>query len=298
MSNNNKQRGMPMLRQRMFVALLAASTIVSCAVTDAPDTSGMSFSDQPLLGKAVWHDLITEDISAARTFYSGLFGWTLESAKAANGGQYLLARHANVYVAGILEVSPRTDGQKISRWLPYISVSDVDTSAALTKATGGTVVISPRDVGFGRVAAIADPAGAIIGLARSEIGDPDDATTAPVAGAVVWNELLSNDSKAAATFYERVFAYEAVQTSRRGGEYTMLRAAGKDRAGILANPAPEWEPVWLTYFGVSDPSAAAARATQLGGRIIAPVSDELRDGTMAVVADPSGAILVLQKIPM
>lgn len=287
-----------MLRQRLFVALLAASAIVSCAVTDLPDTSGMSFSDQPLLGKAVWHDLITEDISAARTFYSGLFGWTLESAKASNGKQYLLARHSNVYVAGLLEASPRADGQSISRWLPYISVSDVDTSAALTKATGGSVVVSPRDVAFGRVAAIADPEGAIIGLARSAIGDPDDATTAAVAGAVVWNELLSNDSEAAAAFYERVFAYDAVPTSRRGGEYTMLRAANEDRAGILPNPAPEWEPVWLTYFGVSDPAAAAARAKQLGGSIIAPVSDELRDGTMAVVADPSGAILVLQKIPM
>jgi hypothetical protein len=113
---------------------------------------------------------------------------------------------------------------------------------------------------------------------------------------VVWNELLSNDSAAAADFYEKVFTYAATETERRGGTYTVLSAAGVDRAGILANPMPEWKPEWLTYFGVADPAAAAARAERLGGRIVLPVSPELREGSMAVVTDPSGAVLVLQRV--
>jgi hypothetical protein len=48
---------------------------------------------------------------------------------------------------------------------------------------------------------------------------------------------------------------------------------------------------------VADPAAAAARAESLGGRILLAPSPEVREGTIAIVADPSGAILALQKWP-
>ena len=81
---------------------------------------------------------------------------------------------------------------------------------------------------------------------------------------------------------------------RRGGQYTLLASNGKNRAGILKKPSDKITPVWLTYFGVDDPAAAAVLAESLGGKIILPASQELRDGTMAIVTDPSGAVLVLQ----
>ena len=56
--------------------------------------------------------------------------------------------------------------------------------------------------------------------------------------------------------------------------------------------------MWLTYFGVHDAADAAKKAEELGGKILLPASPELRDGSMAVVADPSGAILVLQKLAL
>jgi hypothetical protein len=34
----------------------------------------------------------------------------------------------------------------------------------------------------------------------------------------------------------------------------------------------------------------------LGGKVLLAPSPQLRDGTMAVVTDPSGALLVLQKV--
>ena len=76
----------------------------------------------------------------------------------------------------------------------------------------------------------------------------------------------------------------------------MLSERGADRAGILKNPADDAAPVWLTYFGVEDPVAAAARVEALGGKVILPPSPQLRDGTMAVVADPTGALFALQKV--
>ena len=38
------------------------------------------------------------------------------------------------------------------------------------------------------------------------------------------------------------------------------------------------------------------RLEALGGAVIAPASPRLREGTMALVTDPTGALFVLQKV--
>jgi uncharacterized protein len=277
------------------LATLPALVVGACAMAGRPDLSGMSFASEPLIGKMVWHDLITEDIDAAQKFYGGLFGWTFEESTGTRGPEYLLARDGDVYVAGLLPIASPDDGTRVSRWLPYVSVADVDETVTRSVSAGADVAASARDVSLGRVAAIVDPEGAVMGFARSNVGDPDDRTTAAGPGRVVWSELLSNDPGAAADFYRSIVGYDARRVERRGGEYTLLSAAGKDRAGILENPSTEWKPVWLTYFGVDDPAAAAMQAKALGGRIVLEPSPEIREGSMAVVTDPSGAVLVLQR---
>lgn len=284
--------------KRILAACAASAMLAACVTASGPDLTGMSFSDDPLRGKVVWNDLITEDMDAARSFYGELFGWTFEDATGPGRSNYVLARSGNVYVAGLVPIATPADGSKVSRWLPYLSVEDVDASISGSIAGGGKVAAKARNVNLGRVAAIVDAEGAVIGLARSRIGDPDDETTAPAPGRVVWTELLSNDPAKAASFYASVAGLEARTVERRGGQYTMLSGDGTDRAGILKSPSSEWSPVWLTYFGVTDPAAAADRAVSLGGKILLPVSADLREGSMAVVTDPSGALLVLQKWSM
>jgi predicted enzyme related to lactoylglutathione lyase len=280
----------------LVMALLVGS--VSCTTASDRALSGMSVSDQPLTGKVIWNDLITEDLAAARVFYGGLFDWTFEEGRQKTGGDYVIARHGDAYVAGILRIAPRTDGSKVDRWLPYVSVEDVDAAVERSLLAGATVAAEARDVSLGRVAAIIDPEGAVIGLAHSEIGDPDDKTTRAMPGRVVWSELLSRDPEAASSFYGQIAGYDVDVVNRRGGQYTFLLKNGVQRAGIMPRPGDDVTPVWLTYFGVSDPGAAAAKAEQLGGTVLLPPSADLRDGTMAVVTDPSGAVLVLQKTPM
>lgn len=283
------------------IALIAAAVLagsVACSTASVPSLSGMSVSDKPLTGKVIWNDLITEDLDAARRFYGGLFDWTFEEAQAKSGNEYIVARHGDTYVAGILSVKPRPDGRKVDRWLPYMSINDIDAAIRRSELAGATVAVGARDVSLGRVAAIIDPEGAVIGLASSDIGDPDDRTTRAGPGRVVWSELLSGDPVAAAGFYSLLAGFEIETINRRGGQYTFLVNDGVQRAGIMARPAEQIEPVWLTYFGVSDPRSAAARAEELGGKVLAPPSPDLRGGTMAVVTDPAGAVLVLQKTPM
>jgi predicted enzyme related to lactoylglutathione lyase len=282
----------------ILAAFAASAMLAACVTASGPDLTGMSFSDDPLRGKVVWNDLITEDLDAARNFYGDLFGWTFEDATGPGRSNYVLARSGNVYVAGLVPIATPADGSDVSRWLPYVSVEDVDASVSSSVAGGGKVAAAARNVNLGRVAAIVDAEGAVIGLANSKIGDPDDKTTAAGPGRIVWTELLSNDPAKAAAFYKAVTGLDAHTVQRRGGEYTILSADGVDRAGILQNPSSEWSPVWLTYFGVNDPATAADRAVSLGGKILLPVSADLRDGSMAVVTDPLGALLVLQKWSM
>jgi len=268
----------------------------SCAAPSRVEQSGLSFSQEPLPGKVIWSDLVTDDVEAARRFYGDLLGWEFEDTTLSMGRKYVIARSGPMIVAGLVPVAQREGGAEISRWLPYLSVADVDAAVATATAGGATVAVGARDVALGRVAAIIDPEGAVIGLARSRIGDPDDRSTAPAAGRRVWTELLSNDPAASAAFYDAVAGYEVRTILRRGGEYTLLSSGGVDRAGILRNPTDGWSPVWLTSFGVADAVAAAARAEALGGRLLLAPSPEVRDGRMAIVADPSGAIVVLQQV--
>jgi predicted enzyme related to lactoylglutathione lyase len=286
-------------RKAAFLAITCAvlsGWVTACTTVARQDFGSMSFTAEPLLGKVIWHDLITEDLDAARDFYSGLFGWTFEDSSGTGGNRYALARSGDIFVAGLVFIDAPADGNSYSRWLPYISVADVDEAVSKSVSAGATVAAAARNVNIGRVAAIVDPEGAVIGLARSDIGDPDDATTAKGPGKPVWTELLADDPQTAAAFYAGLADYDVRSVARRGGQYTILASAGADRAGIFENPAEgNYTPVWLTAFGVNDPAAAADKAVSLGGTVVLPVSPELRDGTTAVVADPSGAILVLQQ---
>ena len=279
---------------RLLMTLVASGLLLSCTTITVPDLSGVSFSDEPLIGKAVWHDLITEDPAAARRFYEELFGWSFQDAPGGGRHAYAVARSGDIFVAGIVAVEPAGDGTELSRWLPYVSVDDVDRAVGTTVSAGGTVAASARNVPLGRVAAIVDREGAVLGLARSDIGDPDDTTTAAAPGRVIWTELLTNDVAAATEFYSRVVGYDARTIERGGGEVTVLGKNGSDRVSVLQNPVLEWSPIWLTYFGVEDAAAAAARVEELGGQVLVPVSPEVRNGTMAVVTDPTGALLVLR----
>lgn len=269
--------------------------ISACTTAGRLDLGGMSFSSEPLIGKVVWHDLMTEDLPAAREFYGGLFGWQFEGADGAGRGEYVVARAGDTYVAGLLAIERPDDGTHLSRWLPYISVEDVDDAVSRATASSGQVAAAPRDVPYGRVAAIVDSQGGVVGLARSSLGDPDDRTTAAAPGRPVRAELLAADQADASRFYQRLVGYETRTIKRRNGDVVLLENQGVDRAAILQRPNDNVTPVWVTFFGVEDPVVSARRAATLGGEVILEASTEFRDGTIAIVTDPSGAVLVLQK---
>lgn len=276
----------------VWLAALLVLLMPACGTTPTAGTAGLSLSDEPLIGKFVWHDLITDDSAAAQRFYGRLLGWEFENTTHPRGGDYTLIKAGGRYLGGIVE---RADGEDedFSRWLPYLSVSDVDRAVGLNDSAGGATLIAPLALGnIGRAAVITDPQGAVLGLLRSRHGDPDDAAETHF-GQIYWNELLASNDVAAAEHYRSLAGYRVETVARRGGQYLLLEAQGRDRAGVLQRPNDEVDPEWLTHFAVTDVDTAVRRAADLGGRVLLPPSDDLRDGSFAIVADPTGAPLAL-----
>ena len=57
---------------RLLAVLLLLAGITACETTGGGRVTDMPLSDEPLAGKFVWHDLMTDDVEAARRFYGGL----------------------------------------------------------------------------------------------------------------------------------------------------------------------------------------------------------------------------------
>lgn len=280
---------------RHAVVFVWLALLLAACAPGATRTGDIALTATPQIGKFVWHDLVTDDVGDAKRFYSGLFGWTFENARGPAGGSYTLVLADGIYIGGMVPLEDPA-GADYSRWLGYLSVPDVDAAVSATEAAGGAGVVAPLDIGtIGRAAAVQDPQGAVVGLLRSAIGDPDDAM-GPAAGRVLWNELVAADADAAASFYGELAGYRANPVQRNGGRYTFLEQAGKPRAGVLQRPDDNIQPLWLTYFAIGDVQAASHRAAQLGGKVLLAPDATLRNGTMAVIEDPTGAVFALQQL--
>lgn len=112
-------------------------------------------------------------------------------------------------------------------------------------------------------------------------------------GTFSWTDLGTSDQEAAKTFYSDLFGW-ATQDSPvpQGGEYTMASLGGRDVAGLM-QAQPGQPPSWTSYVTVADADAAQARASDLGGSVIAPAFDVMDAGRMAVIADPAGAVFAV-----
>lgn len=278
---------------------VAAALLVPALVLAARKPTTAEAVRPTIPGKFVWHDLLTTDAPAVEKFYGGLLGWTFE-AQAGRQNPYKVARLAGVPVGGIVDVSARKAEVPASVWLSYVSVPDVDKAVAEVKDRSGKVLREPAEVGvYGRAAVVVDPQGALFGLARIAKGDPPDEPPVPV-GAFLWMEYVAEDVPGALAFYGGVFGYtpEKVDGASANVEYHALKASGAPRAGLYERPWKELRSNWLPYVRVADAAAAAKKAEELGGRVVLAPKPEVRNGTLAIVTDPSGAAVALQQWPI
>jgi uncharacterized protein len=113
-----------------------------------------------------WNELVTTDLRRSKAFYSKLVGWKTQAMKMPGGTYTILMTGENDPPAGGMFKMPAEGKKKqADGWIPYITVDDVDATAARVKKLGGKVMKEPFDVeGVGRICVIADPGGAGVGL--------------------------------------------------------------------------------------------------------------------------------------
>lgn len=243
-------------------------------------------------GVPSWIDLTTTDTADAKRFYTGLFGWQFEDMPAGDAGVYTMWRQNGRDVAGMGEQPPAQAARGVPPfWLTYVSVVDLDTACAAVTEAGGNVHAPPMQVmDAGRMAVIADPAGAV--FAMWEAGNHKGAGIVNEPVSLTWNELTVPDVSAVADFYSSVFGWRAVtDTERAGPAYTTFFKGDDYMCGAM-DIQKEWgevPPHWLVYFAVADVDAIVAEAGVLGGKVVVPPMD-IPPGRFAQIADPQGAM--------
>lgn len=249
-----------------------------------------------------WVDLSTSDVPAAQAFYTALFGWTYEEIPTPMGPSYSMCRLGEDVVAGIAPQPPgMADSGAPSTWNSYVLVEDAEATCAAARAAGGTVLMAPADVmDQGRLAVLADPSGAVVGLWQPGVHPGASLFNAP--GTLSWNELETRGLEAALPFYEQVFGWRFEPGDDSGYLTIALDAKpGEDKmnGGAMAMPpgVPDEVPsFWAVYFAVEDCAAALERSVELGGTATVPMM-EMGAGTFAGIEDPTGAFLFLAAFP-
>ncbi len=117
-------------------------------------------------------------------------------------------------------------------------------------------------------------------------------------GRFVWQELMTEDTAAAAAFYSKVVGWHA-QPSAADPSYTQFGIGSGYYAGMMRLPeearASGAKPQWLPYIGVADVEASAASIERLGGHVKKPGSDIPTVGRFAILSDPQGASFAIFK---
>jgi predicted enzyme related to lactoylglutathione lyase len=298
----------------------------------------MPVRDGYIPGVPCWVEASEPNLNAARDFYGGLFGWEFEDALLGGSeGNYFIARgeaksssifdlsserHAGdvAAVRSIPEAAPPT-----AMWNTYFWVDSADEAASKVRAAGGDVMREPFDfMDACRMAVFTDPEGATFGVWEAKGHNGARLVNDP--GAVVFNGLNTRDVEGARSFYGSVFGWQTGSIGGGAEGWTLpgygdwlerehhpdlrkqMAEAGAPVgfedvvASIIPVPddQPDTPPHWSVTFATDNADATAAKATELGGKVIvppfdAPWSTSTYTIRVTVIGDPQGATFSASK---
>jgi predicted enzyme related to lactoylglutathione lyase len=120
----------------------------------------------------------------------------------------------------------------------------------------------------------------------------------PQHGAFCWTEIASNDADKCMAFYSAIFGWQFKSGDAAPGmDYREFTTGGDAPAGGLYQIDPAWfgdnpaPPHFMTYVAVDDVDENAKLAVDLGATIIRGPMDIPNVGRMAIIQDPTGAMI-------
>jgi predicted enzyme related to lactoylglutathione lyase len=224
------------------------------------------------------------------TFYGELLGWEFDGP---GPGDYYVAKLRGRDVAGLgLAPAGVPPG-----WNTYVSVA----SAEDTAGAADRVVVEPFDaLPAGRLAALEDPAGAVIG-----VWEPVERLGCQLvneASAYAMSALHTPQPDAASRFYRDLFGWEIGEFAPGVSLFRLPGYVGGEPAqpvprDVIAVMAKDEGPArWSVDFWVHDADALAARVPELGGSVVVAPFDSI-PARQAVFADPFGAVFSVTTAP-
>ena len=248
-----------------------------------------------LVGKFVWFDLFTNDLKSASHFYEELFGWSFYPAESGRKRVNTITLEG-IPIGNAIQIKQRKNKVRKSRWLSYMSVENVDASVKLVEQNHGTVFMRPKELpNRGRVAVVKDPQGAVFAMITASGGDPPDKGI--MKNFWMGSELWTSNVDSAMDFYHSLVGYkkELVEVGT-GSKYCLLVKDGQLRAGMVNIPRDDIKPNWVPYIAVEDVMAVAQKAKQLGGILLIEPDKKVREGMLAIISDPTGAVFAVQQL--
>lgn len=248
-------------------------------------------------GEFCWIELATSNQSAAKSFYSALFGWAVRDVPIGPNDSYSLLELQDRVAAGAFTISDSESAAGVPpHWHLYVAVASADEAAKKAGELGGKVVEAPFDVmDRGRAALIQDPTGAFLSVWEANKRSGVAVTGEP--GAFCWAELNTPDPARAKTFYEALFGWKLKPGEGKESGYLHI-VNGENFIGGVP-PARQSRgnepPHWLIYFAVADVDKTFQQAKDMNVRILLRPMDVEGVGRVALLADPQGAVFALYR---
>lgn len=119
-------------------------------------------------------------------------------------------------------------------------------------------------------------------------------------GTPCWIDLMVPDQQAAIDFYADLFGWQGEIGPPETGGYSVCTLKGKPVAGIMkamnpdgTTPDPMPPTVWTTYLATDSLDSALKSVTDAGGTVMMGAMEVMDLGRMAVIVDPTGAVVGL-----
>jgi uncharacterized protein len=114
-------------------------------------------------------------------------------------------------------------------------------------------------------------------------------------GTFAWNEIASTDVERAKAFYEATLGWTFQQFDLPGGPYWVILSGDEmvgGLGGMETGPLPgETASYWFSFIEVDNIDARVDKAEDLGATIIEPPNEVPNVGRVAVLRDPTGAVV-------
>ncbi|HVN46396.1 MAG TPA: VOC family protein [Steroidobacteraceae bacterium] len=251
-------------------------------------------SNAEVLGRFVWHELLTNDTAGAAAFYPKVLPW--HTAPSSMPG-YTIWMSGETQIAGLMAL-PGEAGSTPPHWLVYVGTPNVDSTCSQAQGLGARIVKPPADIpNVGRFAVLADPQGATFAVFTPAGGPPPAAP--PAQGGFSWHELATTDLTAALRFYGQLFGWSKGPSHDMGsmGIYQVFQHGGNGVGGMYNVESPSTAPSWLSYVHVPDASRAVAAAKSAGGRLLNGPMEVPGGSWIAMLMDPQGGAFAVQEAP-